>query len=90
MITTEQIGKCVQVARRYGAGKLALFGSAAEDPKQANDIDLICSGVHGWKFLLMGADMEIETGVAVDTVSSDEPSAFVEINLSRGKVLYER
>lgn len=89
MITSHQIDKCVVVAKRYGVKRLVLFGSAAEKPEQARDIDLICSGVHGWNFLLMGVDMETESGASVDTVSADEPSAFVEYNLPRGKVLYE-
>lgn len=89
MIKSEQISKCVEIARRYGAKRLVLFGSAAEDPENARDIDLLCIGVRGWQFLLMGADMENETGAIVDTVPADEPSEFVTYNLARGKILYE-
>ena len=89
MIKSDQIAKCIEVAKRYGAKRLVLFGSAVENPENARDIDLICSGVRGWQFLLMGADMENETGAIVDTVPADEPSEFVEYNLSRGKILYE-
>lgn len=59
------------------------------DPEHARDIDLLCSGVSGWQFLLMGADMERETGIVVDTVCADDASRFVEYNLQRGRVLYE-
>jgi uncharacterized protein len=89
MITREQINKCVEVARRYGAKRVVLFGSAAENPENARDIDLICEGVRGWNFLLTGAEMENETGVVVDTVAADEPSAFVEYTLPRGKIIYD-
>jgi len=89
VVTREQINTCVEVARRYGAKRVVLFGSAAENPQNARDIDLICEGVSGWNFLLMGAEMENETGVVVDTIPADEPSAFVGYNLPRGKILYE-
>jgi predicted nucleotidyltransferase len=89
MVTAEQIDLCIKVAKRYGAKRLVLFGSAALNPDIARDIDLICEGVKGVDFLMMGAEMENETGIMVDTVPADEPSAFVEYNLPNGKLLYE-
>jgi predicted nucleotidyltransferase len=89
MITTDQLNRCVAVAIRHGAKRLVLFGSAAETPARARDIDLICSGVKGLELLRMAAEMENETGVQVDAVPGDEPSGFVRMNAGRGKVLYE-
>ncbi len=57
MITSEQIDKCVEIAKRYGVKRLVLFGSAAEKPEEACDIDLISEGVQGIDFLMMGAEM---------------------------------
>jgi predicted nucleotidyltransferase len=89
MITKEQIAKCVDVARQYGAKRLILFGSAASDPSNARDIDFLCEGLRGIRLLQMAAEMENETGAQVDTVSGDDPTPFVKYNRERGTVLYE-
>ena len=89
MITNEQISKCVDVARQYGAKRLILFGSATSDPLHARDIDFLCEGLHGIRLLQMAAEMENETGAQVDAVSGDEPTLFVNYVRERGTVLYE-
>ena len=88
MVTTQQIDTCIAVAKRYGATKLVLFGSAVHDAANARDIDLLCMGVAGGRFLSMGAERENETGVVVDTIQADEPTPFVEYNMPKGRVLY--
>jgi predicted nucleotidyltransferase len=89
MITVEQIEKCIDVARRYQAKRLILFGSAASDPAHARDIDFLCEGLHGMRLLQMAAEMENETGAQVDAVSGDDQTPFVQYNRERGTVLYE-
>ena len=89
MVTAEQISKCIEVAKRYGATRLVLFGSAVYDAENARDIDLLCEGVKASRFLSMGSEMENETGIMVDTVPADAPTPFVEYNMPKGRVLYE-
>ena len=89
MIKPDQITKCIEVARRYGVKKLVLFGSAAEDPENARDIDLICEGVEGSDFFRMGAEMENETLTQIDIVPVPPLTHFAQYNLARGKVLHE-
>jgi len=89
MIMEVQIQQCVAVAKEYGAKKVVLFGSALYDQEHARDIDLIVNGVSGWDAIRMGADMEDRTGVPVDIVTGDKNGEFIEMNLGRGKVLYE-
>jgi predicted nucleotidyltransferase len=89
MITNEQLQRCVNVARRYGAKRVTLFGSAAVDPAHARDIDVLCDGISGMRLLKMAAEMENETGAQVDTISGDQPTPFVAYNRERGTVLYE-
>ncbi len=84
MVTQAQIEKCVEIAK-----KLVLFGSAAEDPVRARDIDLICTGVRGLDLLRMAGEMENEARVLVDAVPGDEETPFVSFNVPRGRVLYE-
>lgn len=89
MITSDQITKCIQVARRFGTKRLILFGSAAVDPLRARDIDLLCDGISGLKLLSMAAEMENETGAQIDVVSGDENTPFVNYNRTHGTLLYE-
>jgi len=89
MIKNEQILKCVEAAKRYGAKRRVLFGSAAEDPANARDIDLICEGVEGAAFFSMGAEMDNETLTSVDIVPVPPLTRFAKYNLARGKVLHE-
>ena len=89
MITDKQISACVEVARRYHARRLVLFGSAAEDPRNARDIDLVCEGVEGHEFFRMGAEMEEITGASIDLVPVPPLSKFAQLVLSQGRVLHE-
>jgi predicted nucleotidyltransferase len=89
MISADQISKCVAVARRFGATKLVLFGSAVDDPENAHDIDLLCEGVDDVEFFRMGAEMENETLAVVDIVPIPPVTRFTEYNIARGKVLHE-
>jgi len=88
MITSRQIQTCVEVARKYGAKKLVLFGSANEEPEKAQDIDLICDGVRGLDLLRMAAEIENETGAPVDVVSAVPRTPFVSMNAPRGRVIH--
>jgi len=89
MVTNEQINKCVEVAKRYGASRLVLFGSAAYDPANARDIDLLCEGVAGPAFFEMAGMMEHETRASVDVVPGVPRTRFVEVNERRGRMIYD-
>lgn len=55
-----QVEKIIKLAKAYGATRLILFGSAAERPSKANDIDLACDEVVGWKLYELAARLEEE------------------------------
>jgi predicted nucleotidyltransferase len=59
-INQEQIDLAVALAKTFGATRLVLFGSAATEPGQADDLDLACDGVPGWKLYEFGARLEEE------------------------------
>ena len=90
MVDQKQVLVCVQVAKEYGATKVVLFGSAATDPGNARDIDLLCSGVPDRDFVPMLAEMENRTMVPVDVVSEPPNTAFTEMANKYGKLMYER
>ena len=86
-VTRDQIARAVAVARRYGARRVVLFGSALDDPATARDLDLAVEGVSGWDFFGMSAEMEREAAVSLDVVSLDGDSWFTRRILDRGRPL---
>lgn len=86
-ISQAQIEKIVSLAKDYGATHLILFGSAAEMPDRARDIDLACDGVPGWKLYALAARLEEELKISLDIVSLSPPSKFTEYIKAKGKVL---
>jgi predicted nucleotidyltransferase len=89
-VTQDQIDRAVEIARRYGATRVLLFGSAVEHPEAARDIDLAVSGVEGWEFFGMAADMEQAVRVPLDVVPLEPENAFTRHIRDRGRLLYER
>lgn len=86
-VTAEQLEKAVNLAKAYGAHRLILFGSAAEDPEGARDVDLACDGVPGWKLFELGARLEEGLRLLVDVVPLDPPTRFSRHIEREGRVL---
>lgn len=76
-----------EIAREYGAKRLILFGSAANNPDNARDIDLACEGIEGWKIFEFGAQLEDEFHVLVDVVPLTPSTRFTRYIERKGKVL---
>ena len=87
-VNLKKIPQAVQVLVKMGARKVILFGSAAENPESANDIDLAVEGIPLNRIL----DADVEVGDVLrqpyDLVSREENSDFFEIISRYGKVLY--
>jgi len=87
-VNLEKIPQAVQTLVKMGARKVILFGSAAENPESANDIDLAVEGIPLNRIL----DADVEVGDILrqpyDLVSREENSAFFEIISRYGKILY--
>lgn len=81
------INKIIDLAKRYGATRLILFGSAADMPDKARDIDLACDGVQGWKLYEFAAKAEEEVGVPLDIVPLRPSTHFTEYIEAKGKIL---
>jgi predicted nucleotidyltransferase len=82
-----QLGRAVELAKEFGATRLILFGSAADNPLTARDIDLACDGVTGWAFYELGARLEEELQKPLDLVPLTPPNRFTRLIEQRGKVL---
>jgi predicted nucleotidyltransferase len=74
-------------ARAFGASRVLLFGSAAEAPERAHDLDLAVDGVEGWDLFRLGAMLERMTGVPVDLVPLSPPTPFTRYIEARARVL---
>jgi len=86
-IHQEQIDKAVALAKSYGATRLILFGSAAEAPDQARDLDLACDGIAGWRLYELGARLEEELCLPLDLVPLSPPNRFTRLIEAKGRVL---
>jgi predicted nucleotidyltransferase len=82
-----QIERIVTLAKSYGATRLILFGSAAEKPEEAKDIDIACDGIPGWKLFEFAARLENELGALLDIVPLTPPTPFTKYIETKGKVL---
>lgn len=88
MILNEaDIKRIVSLAKSYGATRIILFGSAAENPDEAKDLDLAFDGVPGWKLFELGARLEEELKVPLDIVSLNPPNRFTRYIESKGQQL---
>jgi predicted nucleotidyltransferase len=87
-VNLEKIPIVVRALVKMGAKKIILFGSAAEYPESAADIDLAVEGIPLSRIL----DADVEVGEILrqpyDLVSREENSRFFEIISRYGKVLY--
>ena len=90
MISQKQIDACVAVAKRYGAKRLILFGSALTNKESARDIDFISTGIHGWSLYEMAALMEHAAHALVYVIPEEQGTPFVNYNIKRGQVVYEQ
>jgi uncharacterized protein len=89
-VQSENIERAVAVARRYGASRVLLFGSALSRPESARDLDLAVGGVAGWDFYRMVAEIEQAVSVPTDVVPLEPDQPFVRYILERGRIIYER
>ncbi|MEW5803104.1 MAG: nucleotidyltransferase domain-containing protein [bacterium] len=85
-INRKQIEQCI--AKKYGASKLILFGSALDEPEKARDLDLACDGIDGWKIFEFGASLEEELHISVDVVPLSPPTRFTRYIEKKGEILY--
>lgn len=88
-ITQENIDSAINLANKYGATRLLLFGSALNEPQSAQDLDLGIEGIEPSKFFLFGAELEDIIFKTVDLVPLELNSPFVEHIKKYGRYIYE-
>lgn len=88
-VTQDQIDRAVEIARRHGATRVLLFGSAVDHPETARDLDLAVDGVDGWEFFGMAAEIDRALCIPVDVIPLDADTPFTRHIRKRSRVLYE-
>jgi predicted nucleotidyltransferase len=86
-ITNDIFETASNVARRFGAKRLYVFGSALDPTREPRDIDFGCAGIAGWKLFAFGAALEESLHFPVDVVPMDEPNRLSRMIESRGRRL---
>lgn len=87
IIDEKRINRMVELARSFGATRLILFGSSADMPEKARDIDLACDGVPGWKLYELAAKIEEELDIPLDIIPLIPSTRFTQNIEKKGKVL---
>lgn len=88
-ITQEHINSAIQLAKEYGATRLLLFGSALDDPDNANDLDLGVDGLFGLKFFQYGGILETLIDKQVDIVDLSLDNVFINHIKQIGRYIYD-
>ena len=88
-ITNEHISKAIELSKQYNVYQLILFGSSLENLSTANDLDLVVSGVNGWKFFELAARLEEELKLNIDLIPLDDNSKLSNHIRRVGKIIYE-
>lgn len=88
-ITQDNIKTAIDLAKEYGATRLLLFGSALEDPDNANDLDLGVDGISGMKFFQYGGILETMIYKQVDIVDLSLDNVFINHIKQIGKYIYD-
>jgi len=77
------------ILRRFGARRIVLFGSAADSPETARDLDLAVEGLPAHRLLDACLALERELRVPFDLVRLERRDGFAELVVGAGRVLYD-
>jgi len=75
-------------ARRYGVGRVLLFGSSAEHKTLTHDIDIAVEGLAPSRFFSFYGDLIFGLSKSVDVVDLDRRSKFTDMIRRDGVPLY--
>lgn len=82
------IDTIIEESKNFNAKKVILFGSALENPKECNDIDLACD-IPGLEFFLFAAKLEEKLKIPIDVIPINEQDPFMKIVNKYGLIIYE-
>ncbi|OGV83619.1 MAG: hypothetical protein A3K19_07720 [Lentisphaerae bacterium RIFOXYB12_FULL_65_16] len=87
-VNLDKLPQAVEALVRLGARRVILFGSAAECPEKANDIDLAVEGIPDSRILDADVELMKILECPFDLVSRDMSPRFYDIVRDYGRVLH--
>ena len=92
MIPKDELGKAVEIAKKYGVGKMYLIGSSLyKDPDEANDYDFAVIDIPPGNFFKFYGELFRIMSKNVDLIDlSGKMTKFKEIILREGKLIYDK
>jgi predicted nucleotidyltransferase len=90
MISPHDRDSIVELAERYGASRVLLFGSSAAPGTTGRDIDLGVEGIAPTTFFRFYGDLILRLSKPVDVVDLGVDSRFTKLVRSEGVLLYGR
>ena len=88
MISEKDRTKILEIARRYKAKRVLLFGSSADPKREANDIDLGVDGIPANNFFKFYGDVIFNVSKPVDLIDLSQENKFVQMIQREGIPLY--
>ena len=89
-INRTDIERGVNLLREQGARLVLIFGTAADSPETARDIDLAAEGIPPERFYRVVGLLLDRIGKPVDLIDLSVESPLTRYVRSKGRVLYER
>lgn len=86
---SEQDQKTIrEIARKYHASQILLFGSSLSESRMARDIDIAVAGIADKDFFAFYGELMCALSKPVDVIDLSGKSKFVELVIKEGVVLH--
>jgi len=88
MITDADKKIIEQLARKYRAKRVVLFGSSLSSTQEYRDIDIAVEGIEGKDFFTFYGELLCALSKPVDVIDLSKKTRFIELILREGIPLY--
>ena len=88
MITDTDKNIIEQLARKYRAKRVVLFGSSLSSTQEYRDIDIAVEGIEGKDFYTFYGELLCTLSKSVDIIDLSKKTRFIELILREGIPLY--
>jgi len=88
MITEKDKETIQDIARKYNAARVLLFGSSLSETVEGHDIDIAVEGIAGKDFYAFYGELLCKLSKPVDVVDLSKKSRFIDLVLKEGAPLY--
>ena len=91
MIPKTELEKAIEIAKKYGVGRLYLVGSSLHDAETARDYDFAVADVPKGTFFMFYGELFRTMSKNVDLIDlSGDATQFKSLVLKEGKLIYDK